>query len=200
MSLDDFIPNFRSVRSEPKKPLIYLLGTLAVVWIAEITFHFIQLVMHVVYQTDTAHWRNTLFVIGSIATLALLLIILIRKDNFYTNMIVSEEGLIYFDNYRFRPSKIIRWAQICASPQKQNKNDRDISLHYFFTGTSEIRFWYNENHKLRSCKEDFGGYSILPSIYKNKKDLRNAFIIGILTFRKDLRIDPKLLRSLSLSY
>lgn len=61
-------------------------------------------------------------------------------------------------------------------------------------GGKQVTFWYRQNTKILFEKECFGGFGPLPFLYANKNALRNAFVKGVFTYRKDLRIDPKLLR------
>ncbi|PZP43027.1 MAG: hypothetical protein DI598_16235 [Pseudopedobacter saltans] len=165
-------------------------------WFILIIWAVISSVHHIFSKTTQSDdfFNGILFSLGAAISLIAFSFIVLKKERFYTHMIVNEEGLIYFDKYRFRQSKIIRWQQIVSSPIKNNKNERDIYLRHIFSGSKQIIFWYTQNSKLFLLKENFGGYGPFPFLYANKNTLRNAFIKGVLTYRKDLRIDPKLLR------
>lgn len=187
---------FKSVRSRTNKTFLYFLGSILAAWVIYILYIIIVLVIHLVKQTplEGRFSETILFLVGSFLMLFALIRISLKKERFYTHLIINEEGLIYFDRYSFRTTKIIPWGQISESPIKRSKNTRDVTLEHLFTGSTRILFWYNRNTHLKPVKEDFGGFGPIPFVFSNQKELVNAFVTGLLHFRKDLCIDPKLIR------
>ncbi len=194
--LDELEPRFTAMRSTENKIFLYAFCVLIALWLIEIFYQLFLIISQLVHQSETTDpfGNGVLFVIGSLLVLGSLILVTKKKEPFYTHLIINEEGITYFDNYHFRPRKIIHWTQLVSSPLKSNNNQRDILYHPFFVGTSEIMFWYEDHEKLLLHKENFGGYGWIPLVYNNKKCLKCAFITGILTYRKDLRVDPKLMR------
>ncbi|WP_447640206.1 MULTISPECIES: hypothetical protein [Chitinophagaceae] len=194
----ELTPDFRPVTSRQNAFILPTLVFVALVWIVLI----LKNIIHFASSQD----KNTfliengtgalLFIIFSIVAITIFGILIVKHEPFYTHLIVNEEGLTYFNKYQFRPSKVIPWKAIQFSPAKYNKNSRDIYMRHQLIGIPEVVFWYENNGKVRILKENFGGYRWLPFLYKNPKTLRNTFVKGILIFRKDLRIDPKLVRDI----
>lgn len=196
MISNETIPNNKGVKSIFNKFFLCLLGAVLISVLSGIIY---VLAIFISYLFADAYRLNeivngSLFFIGAIIIFVAFLLMIIRKEAFYTHIIINEDGIIYFDKYRLRQCKVIEWSQIVDSPVKNSKNDKDVYLGHYLIGKESVMFWYKNRSKLVFAKERFGGFGPFPFLYANQRELLRAFVLGVSTYRKDLRIDPKLIR------
>lgn len=88
------------IQSIYNKSFLYLLGVIIFTWLSVIVYALVAAVNHLIaktYQTN-AFTHTILFLIGSIITITAFVVIVVKKETFYTHLIISEEGLVFLIN------------------------------------------------------------------------------------------------------
>lgn len=185
---------FQSLESKMNKPLTYLL--MGLIWLVVLIVAY--LVCYIMYdlfdygiknyflnKTSDLFFNILISVALSLCCLFLVYTLILPRKKFFHKVIVNEKGIVIY-NYKGEIVKEVFYSNL--QPSRQNSysdiHHRDNAQ---LTKTTIVTHTKNETGTI---EEDVIDLYFDYFIIKNRYDLHRHFLLGIQTFRPDLKIYP----------